>query len=263
MNRLHLYPILQAIAAALLFGASAPLAKLLMGEIEPVSLAAFLYLGSGIGLLIFKLIQRMIHKPISIETKLKRADLGWLAGAIIAGGVAAPIIQLFGLRNTPGSTASLLLNFESVATTLIAALVFKEQVGRRAGWAILLITTASILLTLDFQSGWGISWGAAGILLACVLWGADNNFTRNISAKDPIMIVMIKGLAAGSFSFLLTLILGNELPQIGTILKALVLGSLSYGVSLTLLFKPCVVWAQPGPVHCLELRLWQGSVYRF
>lgn len=236
-QRKQVIPIFQAIIAALLFGASAPFAKSLLGDIEPVSLAGFLYLGSGLILLIIKVVQKAIIKNIASEARLERADLGWLAGAILAGGIGAPIVQLFGLRSTPGATASLLLNFESVATTLIAALVFKEQVGRRALRAILLITLASILLSVNINQGWGFSIGSLGIIGACILWGIDNNFTRNISAKNPQSIVMFKGLIAGSFSLMLSLILGNKLPQIGIILKSLLLGSLSYGVSITLFIR--------------------------
>jgi drug/metabolite transporter (DMT)-like permease len=237
MKRNNFYPIVQAMLAALLFGASAPIAKLLLGEIEPISLAAFLYLGSGFGLLILKIFQNNGNKRESTEAQLKITDIGWLAGAIITGGIIAPIILLFGLRDTPGATASLLLTFEGVATTLIAAMVFKESVSRRAWWAILVVTTASILLSVNLNDEWGVSWGAMGILAACVLWGIDNNFTRNISAKDPISIVMVKGLAAGSFSLILATILGNRIPNLGIVIKAMILGSLSYGLSISLFIR--------------------------
>jgi len=233
-----LSPILAAVCSALLFGASAPFAKLLLGDIEPVSLAAFLYLGCGLSLLLFRLVQKVTAKtPLATEAKLVSSDLGWLIGAILAGGVAAPIIQLFALRNTTGSVASILLNFEGVATTLIAALAFKEHVSRRAWLSILFITLASVLLTVNLHSAWGFSLGALGILAACILWGIDNNFTRNISAKNPLTIVMLKGLAAGSFSLLFSLVLGNHLPQWPVILKAMLLGSLSYGLSIVLFIR--------------------------
>ena len=228
---------LQAIAAAVLFGASAPLSKMLLGELDPVTLAALLYLGCGIGLILIKLFQRLTHPQAKNEAEIQKKDVGWLAGAVIAGGVAAPILLLFGLRDTPASTASLLLNFESVSTTLIAALAFREFVSRRTWWSVLLITLASVLLTLNLSGGWGFSLGALGIAAACVLWGIDNNFTRNISSKNPVSIVMIKGLAAGGFSLALTFLLGNHLPQTGIVLKALLLGCLSYGVSITLFIR--------------------------
>ncbi len=234
MKQNRLYPILQALVAALLFGASAPLAKLLLGEVEPVPLAAFLYLGSGIGLIGIKAVQRAARQPSDCEAQIKKSDLAWLAGAIFAGGIAAPITLLFSLKNTPAATASLLLNFEGAATTLIAALAFKEAISRRAWWAIALVTVSGILLSINLGAGWGFSLGALGILAACTLWGLDNNFTRHISAKDPSMIVTVKGLGAGSFSLGMALILGNRLPAPGVILGALALGSLSYGMSIFL-----------------------------
>lgn len=236
MKRNHLPSIIQALMAALLFGVSAPLAKYLLGEIEPIPLAAFLYLGSGVGLVGVKLFQR-INRKQSDEARLEKADLKWLFGAVLAGGVAAPILLMFSLRNTPAATASLLLNFEGVATSLIALWVFKESISRRAGWAIASIAIASILLTINPAAEWGFSMGAIGIITACILWGVDNNFTRNISAKDPVTIVMIKGLGAGSFSLITALFLEIPLPSWEVILKALALGSLSYGASIVLFIQ--------------------------
>jgi len=223
-----------ALLAAILFGISAPLSKFLLGEIDPVILAALLYLGSGLGLLIFKTLNSLFRSRESIEAGLIQKDLLWLAGATLAGGVIAPIILLYSLDATPAATASLLLNFESVATTIIASIVFKEAVSRRTWWAIILITTASIVLSINFDLNWGLSIGAIGIIAACFFWGIDNNLTRNISSKDPIIIVTIKGLAAGAFSLILAFILGQKLPAWETIIKALLLGSLSYGLSITL-----------------------------
>jgi drug/metabolite transporter (DMT)-like permease len=237
MDRQKLVPFLQALAAAALFGVSAPFAKLILGEVEPIVLAAFLYLGSGLGLLLLKGIQRLGGTAVLAETPLSKKDVPWLAGAVLAGGIAAPIVLLFSLRETAAATTSLLLSFEGVATTLIAALAFKEAVSRRAWVAILAITAATFLLSYSPGSRWGFSLGALGILLACILWGLDNNFTRNISAKDPLTIVIVKGLAAGLFSLLLALFLGNAVPGWTTILGALVLGSLSYGLSITLFIR--------------------------
>ena len=237
VTRQNLTPFLQAVAAAALFGVSAPFAKLFLGEVEPIILAAFLYLGSGLGLLLFKGWQRLAGTAVQAESPIGKEDIPWLAGAILAGGIAAPIVLLFSLRETAAATASLLLNFEGVATTLIAALAFKEAITRRAWGAILAITAATILLSYSPGSNWGFSLGALGILLACILWGIDNNFTRNISAKDPLTIVIIKGFGAGLFSLLLALVLGNGLPRWTTILGALLLGSLSYGLSITLFIR--------------------------
>ena len=237
MKRVHITLVLQALTAALLFGASAPLAKLLLGGVEPILLAGLLYLGSGLGLLIVKILQSFTRRAADAEAGLKGKDFGWLTGAILAGGVAAPIILLISLDRTPAATASLLLNFEVVATTMIAVLVFREAVGKKVVAAISLITLASILLSVDPTSTWGFSLGALGILAACVLWGVDNNFTRNISAKDPLSITLLKGFIGGAFSVGLALLLGNRLPQIGLVLAALALGALSYGLSIVLFIR--------------------------
>jgi drug/metabolite transporter (DMT)-like permease len=207
-----------------------------LGEVQPIPLAAFLYLGSGLSLLGIKIFQRIKGSSVS-EAQIQKPDWPWLAGAILAGGVAAPIVLLFSLQQTPAATASLLLNFEGVATTLIAALVFKESIGRNAGWAIGLITLSSIFLSVNASGNWGFSLGAVGILAACFLWGLDNNFTRNISAKDPLAIVTIKGLGAGSFSLGMALVLGQQFPTIGIILGTMLLGSLSYGLSVVLFIR--------------------------
>ncbi|MEP6896546.1 MAG: DMT family transporter, partial [Chloroflexota bacterium] len=225
--------ILQALLAALFFGASAPIAKLLLGDVPPILMAAFLYLGSGTGIALVKLVQRISVKQT--EAGIKAPDVKWLAGAIISGGILAPIILMISLKNTPASTASLLLNFEGVGTTVIALLFFRESVSRRALGAILAITIASVFLSTDFKSGFGLSLGALGIITACVLWGVDNNFTRNISAKDPLTIVAWKGLVSGSFSLLLALGLGQQIPALTSILSILLLGFISYGLS-TMLF---------------------------
>lgn len=168
------------------------------------------------------------------EARLARSDWPWLVGAILAGGVIAPIMLMISLRHAPAATASLLLNFEGVATTLIAAIVFKEAIGRHAWWAIGLITLASILLSTDFTNQWGFSLSALGVLAACIMWGIDNNLTRNISAKDPLVIVIVKGLGAGLVSLIIAVALGNTFPSPGVTLLALLLGSLSYGLSIFL-----------------------------
>jgi len=233
MKSSRIIPVVQALLAAFLFGASAPLSKLLLGETSPVLLAALLYLGSGFGLLCVKLMEKKVQYEQK-EARLARSDWPWLFGAILAGGVIAPIMLMISLRHAPAATASLLLNFEGVATTLIAAIVFKEAIGRRAWWAIGLITLASILLSTDFTNQWGFSLSALGILAACVMWGVDNNLTRNISAKDPLVIVTVKGLGAGLVSFIIAVALGNTFPSPGVTLLALLLGSLSYGLSIFL-----------------------------
>jgi drug/metabolite transporter (DMT)-like permease len=224
------YPIFLAILGAVLFGASAPLSKVLLGEVDPVLLAGLLYLGCGIGLLIFKALLRLFKGG---GEPLARADAPWLAGAVLAGGVAAPIVLMLGLKSTSAATASLLLNFECVATTLLAAFFFQEYVGARTWMAIGLITGASAILTFD-GTQFGLSLGALGIILACVLWGLDNNLTRNISSKDPLAIGIVKGLVAGAFSLTLAVLLGAPLPGLPLIVAIMLVGCLSYGLSIAL-----------------------------
>jgi drug/metabolite transporter (DMT)-like permease len=174
---------------------------------------------------------------VRAEAGIEKADIPWLIGAVLAGGFAAPVVLMFSLRVTFAATASLLFNFETAATTFIAAFAFREAVGRRVWWAIILVTAASILLTLNTGGQWGISAGALGVLAACALWGIDNNFTRNISAKDPLAIVTIKGIGSGSFSLMLAVFLQNPLPGLTAILGAMVLGYFSYGLSIVLFIR--------------------------
>lgn len=234
MNKVKVFPIIQALLAALLFGASAPLAKILLGQIEPVPLAAFLYLGSGTGLLIYQIVIYLITKEKKGEAPLSKKDFPWLLGAILFGGVIAPIILMTSLKITPASTAALLLNFEGVSTTLIALFFFKESIGRRVWIAVSCITIASILLSWDFSNQWGFSLGALGVVGACLCWGIDNNFTRNISSKNPYTIVILKGFGAGLFSLFLTLMLKYQIPHIKVILLSMILGCFSYGLSIVL-----------------------------
>jgi drug/metabolite transporter (DMT)-like permease len=232
-------PVLQAIAAAALFGISAPLSKFLLGEIAPIPMAALLYLGSGIGLILwrYRLKSEKHYYCYSNEAKIVNSDLPWLLGAILAGGIAAPIVLMFSLKNTPASTASLLLNFEGAATTIIAGVVYKENIGKQIWGAIFFITIAGVLLSWNTTGQWGFSLGALGVLAACILWGIDNNFTRNISAKDPLSIVTIKGLSSGVFSLVLALTIGQPFPKLSYAVMAMFLGCFSYGFSIVLFIR--------------------------
>ncbi len=234
MKNQRIVAIFQALAAALFFGASAPLAKVLLGSVDAIPLAGFLYIGSGLGAGLLIGAQALFFREKNPEAAIKRRDIPWLLGAIAAGGVAAPIILMFGLNLTPASTASMLLNFEAVATALIAALLFKEAIDRRVVAGIVLITAAGMALSWDGRNEWGFSLGALGIILACFLWGLDNNFTRNISGRNPLVIVAIKGVCAGAFSLLLSLVLKRPFPAFDSLWKILLLGAISYGLSIFL-----------------------------
>jgi drug/metabolite transporter (DMT)-like permease len=195
-------------------------------------LAGLLYAGSGIGLSLLSLLRRAA--VVRREARLSAVDLPWLAGSVVAGGVAAPILLMVSLRVTPAATASLLLNFEAVATAALAMLIFREAIGRRVWAAIGLITLGCMLLAVNLSAGYGISAGALGVIGACVLWGIDNNLTNKISSKDPLAIGIIKGLGAGSFTLAMALLLGRPLPGPTASLAALCLGAISYGISIAL-----------------------------
>jgi drug/metabolite transporter (DMT)-like permease len=234
MNRSRWSATAAALCAAVLFGASAPLSKLLLANVDPIPLAGILYFGAGIGAILVRTLMRWGQKGQKRETDLVSSDLPWLAGAILAGGVAAPILLLFGLRATPAATASLLLNFETVSTTLIAWLVFKEVIGKRMWVCVVLITLASILLSWDPAARWGVSPGALAITCACIFWGIDNTFTRNISAKNPLAIVAYKGIGASFCSVLLSFAFQQRFPDLAHLLPAILLGAFSYGFSIAL-----------------------------
>lgn len=220
------------LASAALFGASTPLAKLLLGEVDPWLLAGLLYLGSGIGLAIVHLGRRSlgIEPP---EAPLRRTDLPWLAAVILAGGIVGPVLLMLGLSVTAASSAALLLNVEGLATMGIAWLVFRENADRRIVLGALCILAGALLLSWRGGAG-GIGWGALAIVGACLAWGIDNNLTRNLSAADPVQIAMLKGLVAGAVNLGLALWHGAALPAAGPLLGAGVVGFLGYGVSLVL-----------------------------
>ena len=235
MDARAVFPRALALAAALMFGASVPLSKLLFSSAEPIMVAGLLYLGMGLGMLPVKAYMTMFGKPSQKEEPLARSDMPWVFGTVLFGGILAPVVMMISLDHTPGSTASLLLNFEGVATGLIALFIFKEAIGKRVWMAIALITVGCSVLSLREGGGWGISLGAIGIMATCVLWAIDNNITRRISGKDQYMIVVIKGLGAGTFTFVLATLVGVKLPSIGVMLLAMLLGFVSYGVSMAMI----------------------------
>lgn len=220
------------LASAALFGASTPLAKQLLGSISPWLLAGLLYLGSGIGLFAYRQISSAFGRKTA-EAPLRRADLPWLAGAVLAGGVIAPVLLMIGLAATPASTAALLLNLEAVATMVIAWTVFREHFDRR-----ILVGAFAILMgaaLLSFQGGdGGFGFGALAISGACLAWGIDNNLTRKLSSADPVQIATIKGLVAGAVNLALAFFIGAHVPPPSLALTAMLLGLLGYGISLIL-----------------------------
>jgi drug/metabolite transporter (DMT)-like permease len=223
---MHRTAIAYALASAALFGASTPLAKLLVGETAPLVLAGLLYLGSGAGLLAGFLVRGPAQLPA-------KGDLPWLAGAIVAGGVAGPALLMYGLTRTDGSTASLLLNLEAVFTACIAWIVFRENLDRRVLLGMAAIVAGGVVLSWSVPSTDGLA-GALLIAAACLAWGVDNNLTRRVSGGDAVLIAGAKGLVAGAVNLALGLAHGAVLPPLSLAASAAMLGLFGYGISLVL-----------------------------
>ncbi len=227
--------VIYALLAATLFGASTPFSKALIGQVAPVMLAGLLYLGSSVGLLAWFIIRIFSSRSNQDSSALLTTpDLPWLAGAILAGGIVAPVLLLFGLTLIPASSASLLLNMEGVLTALLAWFVFKENFDRRIFIGMLLIIIAGVLLSWEQRSALGVPWGALAIAAACLCWAIDNNLTRKVSASDAVQVAGIKGLVAGTVNLAIAYMLGLPGPEVSTALIAGMVGFCGYGLSLVL-----------------------------
>ncbi len=220
-----------AIAAAALYAISTPFSKILLDGVSPTMMASLLYLGAGIGLLLVSCSRRIVGRE-SGEAPLDRSDLPYTVAMVVLD-IAAPILLMTGLTMTSSATTSLLNNFEIVATTVIALVIFRENVSKTLWTAILLVTVSSILLSVDDLSGFVLSPGALLVLGACFCWGLENNCTRRLSEKDPIQITTVKGIFSGLGSLAVALYLGNPIPGIALVCITLVLGFLSYGLSIS------------------------------
>src|SRR6266404_3081755 len=217
-----------ALLSAALFGASTPLAKLLVGSIAPLALAGLLYFGSGLGLSVWLAVRK------SKATKLPARDLPWLAAAIVAGGIVGPALLMYGLARTDAATASLLLNLEAVFTAAMAWIVFRENVDKRVFIGMLAIVAGGVVLSWEQVPR---ANGVAGPLLiagACLGWALDNNFTRRVSGGNAATIACLKGLIAGAVNLALALAQGALLPRAGAIAAAAIVGFFGYGISLVL-----------------------------
>lgn len=223
--------ILYALGAAALFGASTPLAKVLGLNLSPILLAGLLYLGSGLGLTLVRLIRDRRWQPSGLQS----SEWPWLIGAIAFGGVLAPVALMFGLTLTTGATASLMLNLESVLTAVLAWVVFKENADRRIVAGMLAIVVGGLLLAWPQDSAQPQGWiGPLLVALACTCWAIDNNLTRKVSASDALFIAGIKGLVSGLVNCSLALALGAKLPSMTVLGPTLLVGFIGYGISLVL-----------------------------
>jgi drug/metabolite transporter (DMT)-like permease len=224
----------EALLAAVLFGASTPLAKLLVGQVSPLLLAGLLYLGSGLGLLLVRLIRDGGWRA----PDLSRREWPWLVGAIGMGGMLAPAALMFGLVHTGGATASLLLNLEAVLTALLAWMVFRENADRRIVAGMALIVTGGVILSWPTGATQNTHWlGVLAIAAACLCWAVDNNLTRAVATADSLFIAGSKGLVAGIINCAIALLLDAPLPAPSLMGMAMVVGLLGYGASLVLFVR--------------------------
>lgn len=217
-----------ALGAALLFGAGTPFAKLLLHNVNPWLLAGLLYLGSGVGLTLYR---RLTRAP---AVRLPRHEAPWFIGAIVSGGIVGPVLLMLGLTGMPASGASLLLNAEGVFTALLAWFAFKENFDHRIALGMVAIVAGALILSWPGEARFAGMWPALAVVGACFAWGIDNNLTRKVSLTDATWIASVKGLAAGSVNLALALMLGASLPPLPNLGGAMIVGFLAYGVSLAL-----------------------------
>lgn len=231
--------ILYALLAAVFYALNVPMSKILLGHVGTTMLAALLYLGAGIGIGlgagVAGGIKRLTAKNTGIE-RLTKKDFPFVVGMILLD-IAAPIFLMLGLHYGTSSNASLLGNFEIVATTVIALFVFKEAVSKRLWGAIALITLSSILLSFEGADSLHFSYGSLFVLLATMCWGFENNCTRKISSKNTYEIVVLKGIFSGLGSMMIAFATGEHLPEIKYIGLALLLGFVAYGLSIFLYIR--------------------------
>ncbi|MET0444957.1 MAG: DMT family transporter [Pseudorhodoplanes sp.] len=224
-----------ALLSAVLFGVSTPAAKALLGTIDPVILAGLLYCGAGFGIgVLRRLAAPMLRQAKLAQAQLVRGDIPWLAGAVVAGGIAGPILMMLGLYRTEAAAASLLLTMEGVATALLAWFVFHENFDRRIALGMGCLVAGALIVSWTGAPSISGLLGPLAILGACLAWGIDNNLTRKVSLADPLQIVEVKGVIAGPINILIGLVAGGALPGFSTITLAGIVGLLGYGVSLAL-----------------------------
>ena len=221
---------LYAILAAALYAINVPLSKLLLNHASPTMMAAFLYLGAGAGLFLYGAVEKAAGKAVAREA-LSRKELPYTVAMVVLD-IAAPILLMLGIKTSDSANVSLMNNFEIVATSLIALVVFKEVISRKLWVAILLVTVASAILSFEGTGTWAFHYGSLFVLGACLCWGFENNCTRMISNKSSVEIVVIKGLCSGLGSLAVALIAGEQLPGIRWILCILLLGFVAYGLSI-------------------------------
>ena len=228
MKSKKIIAIIYAVLAAIFYAINMPVSKILIQNIEPTMMAALLYLGAGFGIGIMFFVN---HPKESKEELLGKSDLPYTIGMIVLD-IIAPIFLMFGLLNTTSANASLLNNFEIVATSIVAFAIFKEMISGRLWISILLVILSSAILSFENIMSLQFSWGSGLVLLAALCWGLENNCTRAISSKNTFQIVMLKGVFSGLGSLIIACFIGEKLPGVGLTLLALLLGFVAYGLSI-------------------------------
>ncbi len=224
------FGILCAILAAAFYSLNSPLSKVLLNHVSATMMAGLLYIGAGAGLLCVNLAQKAAGRATQ-EQRLTRRELPYTIGMIVLD-IAAPICLMVGLSQSTAANASLLNNFEIVATSLIALLIFRERISPRLWLGIALVTLSSAILSVEDASSFTFSTGSLFVLLACLCWGMENNCTRMMSSRNPAEIVIIKGFFSGTGSILIALLCGEVFPDALSIAGALLLGFVAYGLSI-------------------------------
>ena len=219
-----------AILAAALYAINVPLSKVLLNHVEPTMMASFLYLGAGIGLFLFGIVEKLIGMGGKKEPLTKK-ELPYTIAMVILD-IVAPILLMLGIARTNSANVSLLNNFEIVATSIIALVVFKEVISKKLWFAIFLVTIASIVLTFEGQGSFVFNRGSLFVLGACLCWGFENNCTKMISNKSSVEIVVIKGTFSGLGSLIVALLLGESIPAVKWLFCVLILGFVAYGLSI-------------------------------
>lgn len=222
--------IIYAILAAALYAINIPVSKLLLNYAGATIMAAFLYLGAGIGLLIYGSIEKLTKIPKTQE-HLTKKELPYTIAMVVLD-IIAPILLMFGITRTTSANATLLNNFEIVATSIIALAIFKERISTRLWTAILMVTIASVILSFEGKGTFSFNEGSLFVLGACICWGFENNCTKMISNKSSTEIVIIKGCFSGIGSFIIALLLEEKIPQVKWIIAILFLGFIAYGLSI-------------------------------
>ena len=219
-----------AIVAAALYAINIPFSKLLLGRVEPTMMAAFLYLGAGLGMFVYSLVAKAAGKATPTEPLTKK-ELPYTIAMVVLD-IIAPILLMFGIRLSNAANVSLINNFEIVATSLIALFIFKELISRRLWIAIALVTVASVVLSFEGAGSFDFNVGSLFVFGACLCWGIENNCTRMISNKSSIEIVVIKGTFSGLGSLIVALVIGERIPSVLLVLCVLLLGFVAYGLSI-------------------------------